>query len=178
MTEYYFDMETTGTNFVTDKIITIQWQRLNGFTGKPIGNLNISKSWESSEESVIKAFLPYLKCRPFDFIFIGKNLLFDFCFLNQKLKEYKLGEIDLPCLYERATVDIKHILVMVNNGNFLGYDKILPKSSPLSNDKIPLLYEERKYSEIVKYIEDESSDFLKAYQIMKKEMPLFKERLN
>jgi len=31
MAEFYFDMETTGFDFDTDTIETIQWQRLNGF---------------------------------------------------------------------------------------------------------------------------------------------------
>ena len=43
MAEYYFDMETTGFNFDVDEIITIQWQRLNGFTREPIEKLNILK---------------------------------------------------------------------------------------------------------------------------------------
>ena len=51
MVEYYFDVETTGTDFEKDKIITIQWQRL-GFVGEPVGELNILKSWESSEKDV------------------------------------------------------------------------------------------------------------------------------
>ena len=48
MVEYYFDMETTGVDFDKDEIITIQWQELD-ITGKPIGKLNILKSWDSSK---------------------------------------------------------------------------------------------------------------------------------
>jgi len=177
MAEYYFDMETTGFNFDEDEIITIQWQRLNGFTGEPISELNLLKRWESSEKDILKTFLPNLRCKPFDFIFIGKNLLFDFCLLNQRLKQHNLGEIDLRCLYERVSLDIKPILVMMNKGNFIGYDKMLPKTNPLTNDQIPRLYREGKFPEIIQYIEDETKDFIKAYQIFKKEMPLFRDRL-
>lgn len=92
MVEYYFDMETTGRNLETDEIITIQWQKLDRFTGKPIGELNILKRWEfrekeDSEKEMLKTFLPNLKCKPFDFVFVGNNLLFDFCFLSQRIKE-------------------------------------------------------------------------------------------
>ena len=52
--EYYFDMETTGLNFNTDKIITIQWQELDGMTGEPVAELNILKSWESSEKEILE----------------------------------------------------------------------------------------------------------------------------
>ena len=63
MPEYYFDTEATGFDFDKDEIITIQWQRLNGFTGEPIGELTILKRWESSEEEIIRTFIPNLKCR-------------------------------------------------------------------------------------------------------------------
>lgn len=177
MTEYYFDTETTGFDFDKDEIITIQWQRLNGFTGEPIDELNILKSWESSEEEIITTFLPNLRCKPFDFIFIGKNLLFDFCFLNQRMKHYNLGEFDLRWLYERVWLDIKPILVIMNNGNFTGYDKVLPKTNPLTNDKIPQLHKDGKHPEIIQYIKDEAKDFVKAYQIFKKEMPSLAKHL-
>ena len=171
LTEYYFDIETTGFDFDKDEIRTIQWQRLSGFTGEPIDELNILKSWESSEKEIIKTFLPNLTCRPFDFIFIGKNLLFDFCLLRQRMKHYGLGEFDLRCLYDRVWLDIKPILVVINKGNFVGYDKVLPKTNPLTNDKIPQLFIEGKYPQIIQYIKDEAKDFTRAYQIFKKEMP-------
>jgi hypothetical protein len=172
MVEYYFDMETTGVDFNKAEISTIQWQRLDGFTGEPIDKLNILKSWESSEKEILESFLPNLTCRPFDFIFVGKNLLFDFCLLNERLKKHRLGEFDFRWLYERCSLDLKHILILMNKGNFSGYDKVLPKTNPLSNDKIPELIRNRKYTEVEKYIEDEASDFVRAYQVLKKEMPL------
>jgi len=175
LTEYYFDMETTGFDFDKDEIRTIQWQSLNGFTGEPIDELTILKSWKSSEEEIIKTFLPNLECKPFDFIFVGKNLIFDFCLLNQRMKYYNLGELDLRWLYNRVWLDIKPILVIMNKGNFRGYDKVLPKTNPLTNDKIPQLFIEEEYSQIIQYIEDEAKDFIKAYQVFKKEMPSLKK---
>lgn len=167
--EYYFDIETTGTNFDKDEVITIQWQELDRYTGKPIGKLNILKRWDSSEERILKEFVPNLTCYHWDFIFIGKNLLFDFCMLNERLKHFKLGEIDLRCLNERVSLDIKPILVIMNEG-FIGFDQVLPKTNPTTGDMIPKLYKERKYPKIVKYIKDEAQDFTDAYQIIKKEI--------
>jgi DNA polymerase elongation subunit (family B) len=166
-------METTGVDFDTDEIITIQWQRLNGFTGEPIDELNILKRWESSEKEIVKSFLPNLKCRPFDFIFVGKNLVFDFCLLNERMKKYKLGTFDMRYLHERCILDLKPILVLMNNGKFVGYDKVLPKTNPLTNDEIPKLFKEgkKRFPEIVQYIKDEATDFIKAYQVFKKELP-------
>jgi uncharacterized protein YprB with RNaseH-like and TPR domain len=59
LTEYYFDIETTGFDFDKDELITIQWQRVNGFTGEPIGELNILKRWEymvNGEKEILTAF--------------------------------------------------------------------------------------------------------------------------
>ena len=136
MAEYYFDIETTHFDFDKAEIITIQWQRLNGFTGEPLDKINILKAWESSEEDILKQFYPNLKCNPFDFIFVGKNLFFDFCVLNERLKHYGLGEIDLRCLHERVSLDIKPILVIMNDGRFRGYDKVMPKTNPTTNAQL------------------------------------------
>ena len=97
--------------------------------------------------------------------------------LNERLKHYGIGEIDLRCLTQRVSLDIKPILVVMNGGNFKGYDKILPKTNPTSNDMIPKLYSEKKYPEIIKYIEDETKDFIKSYQVLKKELPKLKSLL-
>jgi len=176
--EYYFDTETTGLNPQKDKIITIQWQRVNGFTGEPISELQILKEWESSEKEILKEFLPNLMCEePFDFIIVGKNLMFDFIFLSNKLEKYGLGKLDLNYCYERVTLDIKPILVMINKGNFRGYDKVLDKEGTLANVKVPQLYKDKRYPEIIKYIEEETKVFLKAYQIFKREMPSLAKHL-
>lgn len=170
LAEYYFDIETTGVDFDKDEIITIQWQELDRFTGEPIGELHILKRWESSEEEIIKAFQPKLTCNHWNFIFIGKNLFFDFCMLDERLKHFKLDGIDLRCLNERISLDIKPILVIMNKG-FIGYDKIIPKTNPTPNNMIPQFFREGKHQEIIKYIEDEANDFIKAHQIFKKQIP-------
>jgi len=97
--------------------------------------------------------------------------------LNERLQHYGLGEIDLRCLHERVSLDIKPILVIMNDGNFKGYDKVMPKTNPTTNDMIPKLFEEKKYAEIVKYIEDEAKDFTKAYLMFKKEIAPLKRLL-
>jgi hypothetical protein len=60
----------------------------------------------------------------------------------------------------------------MNNGNFKGYDKVLPTTNPLTNDQIPKLLKEKRYPEIEQYIKDEAKDFIEAYQKLKLEMPL------
>jgi len=170
LAEYYFDIETTGTNFDKDEIITIQWKRL-GNTGEPMGELNILKRWESSEKEILKMFAPNLTCNPWDFVFVGKNLTFDFNMQNQRMKNYNLGEFNLRCLHERLAIDIKPVLVLMNDCRFAGHQRLMPKTNPLENKDIPELFREGKFAEITKYIQDETQDFIKVYQTLRKEMP-------
>lgn len=172
MAEYYFDTETTGTNPLSDKITTIQWQRLNGFTGEPIGDLNILKEWESSEKEILERFLPIFKCEYiFDFIPIGKNLWFDFKFLGYRAEKCGLKGLDMRYFFDRPHVDLKHVLVMINQGRFLGYDKVIGEEDSLIVVDVPKLYREGKYSEMIKYVKEEAKIFTTAYQILKKQMP-------
>lgn len=172
LVEYYFDMETTGLKPEHDKIITIQTQKLVGRTGEPIGEIDILKEWESSEKDIIEKMIPLFTCEnPFDFIVVGKNLLFDFMFLTQRAKKHGLKGLDMRCFYNRASIDLKPVLVMINNGNFRGYDKVLDKKGKLANVKVPSLYKEKKYAEIIQYIKDEAKVFINAYQKMRKKMP-------
>jgi len=65
----------------------------------------------------------------------------------------------------------------MNNGNFKDYDKVIPKTNPVTNDRISQLFLDEEYSEIIQYIKDEAKDFIKAYQIFKKEIPSLKKYL-
>lgn len=178
MSEYYFDMETTGLDPLNNKIISFQWQQLSGSDGKPLDDLKILKEWESSEEEILRRFLPVICTEnPFDFIMVGKNLIFDFMFLNQRAQAYGLKGFSLQKCHERCWIDLKPILIMINRGRFKGYDRVIDKNGSLTKVNVPKLYKEKKYSEIINYIQDESTVFLRAFQTLKKEMPSLKVKL-
>ena len=171
LVEHYFDIETTGLNPENAKVITVQIQKIDGWTGELIGEIEIQKEWESSERELLEKVMPLLTCeKPFDFLMIGKNLLFDFMFLSKRAEKYGLRGMDLHCLHDRAFLDLKHLLVMMNEGNFKGYDKLLKKGKHI-NEEIPELYSQRNYDEIAVYIKEEAKIFIEAYQKLKKEMP-------
>ena len=177
LVEHYFDLETTGLDPEHDKIITIQIQELVGRTGEPIGEIDILKEWESSEKEIIEKVMPLLTCEnPFEFIIVGKNLMFDFMFLDERAKKYGLKGMDLHCIHDRAFIDLKHSLVMINEGVFRGYNKLLKKGK-FANVQVPKLYEEKNYEEIVEYIKEEAKIFVDAYQKLRKNMPSLAKHL-
>jgi DNA polymerase elongation subunit (family B) len=172
LVEHYFDIETTGLNPGHDKVITVQIQKMAGWTGELIGEMEILKEWESSEKQLLERTMPLLTCeRPFDFIIIGKNLLFDFDFLSKRAEKYGLKGMGLRCVYDRVFLDLKHVLVMINEGNFKGYDRLLKKGK-YANKNIPDLYRQKRYDEISEYIKEEAGIFIEAYRRLRKEMPL------
>ena len=57
MGTFYLDVETTGLDPAKDRIITIQFQELDRYTGEAVGELVILKEWESSEKEILKEFI-------------------------------------------------------------------------------------------------------------------------
>lgn len=170
MSEYYFDIETTGLEPSKGKIITIQRQELSQF-GQPVGDLQILKEWDDSEEKILKVFRSRLPEYPFDFIMVGNNLLFDLMFLSRRAERHKMKGLSLEDFRKRPFLDLKPILVMLQGGQFKGYNR-LPglelKRGPKPD--IPQMYEEKRYGEIVSYIQGEAKAFLDVYGILKKDM--------
>lgn len=170
MTEYYFDIETTGWDPAEDKIITIQWQRLS--YGKGVGPVNILKEWESSEKEILEEFLPKIHCDNYwDYIFVGDNLLFEFNFLNERLKRYGLKGMDLDHCTERPFINLKNTLVLMNDGQFRGYTDILNQNATIDNTEIPGLYENEEYDKIEEYIVEEAESFTDLFSKLKKSLP-------
>ena len=172
MAEYYFDIETYSPgekpNPETDKIISIQFQRMDLETGRPIGDLIILKEWESSEEKIVKNFYDIFFREGLDiwnFVMVGNNLNFDFEFLILKFEKYlgkKLSSKDLHCI--RPHFDIKPFLVMLNGGNFKGasLDKFTKKNQ--NGRAIKDYYQNKEYSKIEDYIKNETESFLEFLQ--------------
>ena len=157
MTEYYFDVETLGTDPQQDKIITIQYQRLED--GQPVEDMVILKEWESSEGDIIKEILDMqLLESGWDFVPIGNRLRFDLIFVIEKATQYGLldwspGDIKYY-FFNKPTLDVAPILVMMNDLKFLGsgIDNFTMKQK---GSIVPVHYNNGDYDEIVKYIEIE-----------------------
>jgi hypothetical protein len=157
MTEYYFDIETLGTDPQDDKIITIQYQKMED--GEPVEDLIILKEWESSEGDIVKEILDKQLLEPgWDFIPFGNRLKFDIIFIIEKAKQHglldwKLGDIKYY-FFNKPTLDIAPILVMMNDLKFLG-SGIDSFTNKKKGSIVPVHYNNGEYDEIIKYIEVE-----------------------
>lgn len=177
MPEYYLDIETNAKgskpDIENDEILTIQFQRLGSVSGQKESNLTIFKSWESSEEEILKKFHSIFQpSKLFEFIPIGMNLSFEFFMLQNRWK--RIG-IEVPLktlLHDHPRIDIKPILVMLNGGSFKGASLGKFTGKTHSGDKIPEWYAKKDYAAIEKYVQDEAEGFIKFYQRLKERIPV------
>lgn len=72
-------------------------------------------------------------------------------------------------LGHRPMIDLKHVLVLVNNGYFKGYQRFLGKIGLAKN--MTSWYYSANYHAIENYIRREVDDFLKMYFILKVVLP-------
>jgi hypothetical protein len=161
---YYFDIETTGLDYEKDEIITIQFQKILFEDGSPQEPLTILKSWGKgeSEEIMINEITPLImSTNPFKFVPIGNNLNFEFKFLLSKISKYLKIQIDPLYFHSRPHIDLKHVMILLNQGRFKGYNTILKKIE--SGLNVPIWYQEREYLKILNYIKMEAQAFTDFY---------------
>ncbi len=169
---YYFDIETTGVEPGINMVVTIQYARLSR-DFEPESELTILKVWEfSSERDLIKFFLEESKFfeDPFTFVPVGVNLLFDLIFLYKRARLYRLVNRPLAgILRDKAFIDLKPILVMLNNCEFRGYNRFIDMhmTTKTRGQDIPTLYAKGEYDKIVEYVRDEYQATLKVLKQVK-----------
>ena len=177
---YYLDIETTGKDPMQDKIITIQYQKLDRYTANPVDSLKILKEWESDEKTILTKFISdsgvdgYL----WDFVPFGFNLPFEHKFFLQRCKANGLepvsilGEIGNP----RPHIDLKLLALLKNQYEFKGSSLDFLTNKPRDGRHIPNLYAQKKYLEIESYIKNEATEFISFCQWLSKDMPAILEK--
>lgn len=164
MGSYYLDIETTGKEPGNSKIITIQWQELERFTGKPIGELNFLKEWQSSEKNIIEEFIDKARINdayPFTFVPIGYNLFFEHRFLLAKSTYYELFPIEI---ISRPYIDMQQLAILMNKGEFKGTRLNDVTGKPSDGSNIPVWYHNQNFDKIEEYVIREASEFTKFVQ--------------
>ena len=161
MPEYYFDMETTGSNPTIDEIITIQYRRLDMGNGNPIEPLVILKRWDSSEEKILKEFLETFDyfSNPWSFVMVGSNLTFDKTLLITRARVLLNLEIDpIQLFHNHPTLDLKSIKILMNHGQFKGASFANLLQEERQGQYVPVWYQNQEYTKIIKYIEEQGKE--------------------
>jgi len=156
---YYLDIETTGLDPENNQILTIQYQKISVYTGKPVEPLTILSSWDCSEEDIVSeiAFL-MLDDYPWNFVPVGNNLTFEFKFLSSKFRKYLGRDISIEYFVSRPHIDLKSVMILANSGKFKGCHLVLGKQGKGSD--VPIWHENGEYQKIIEYIKDEAKCFL------------------
>lgn len=168
----YFDIETYSPGDKpdpkTDKIISIQFQKVNLETGEKIGNLQILKEWEDSEEEIVKFIYKwFFKRNPWGFIPLGFNLNFEWKFLCEKFKQYNLGNLELGDFVENMPqIDLK-VLAVIKKGTFIGASLSSISNKVDDGHVIKEFYENKEFDKIIDYIEKETDSFIELYKKIK-----------
>ena len=157
MVYYYLDLETHSTGDrpdpSKDTIIAVILCAIDPKTGKRLQEPLLLKEWESSEKELLGALRKRLVGRPFDFIPIGFNTLFDLWFLKSKLG------LDDSFYTEKPHLDLKHVAVLANKGRFKGV-KLGTEGNPVRD-----WYEYEDYRSIEQYMLEKMDAFLEQYRM-------------
>jgi len=179
MAEYYFDIETEGEDPQQDRIITIQYQQLEG--GKPIGNFTILAEWEWGEKEMVKTVVDKGLLDPgWDFIPIGNRLKFDLTFLIEKSQKYGLLKWDASRIkhyfFKKPMIDFYPILVLMNEGKFVGSGIQTFTKKRESGMAVPIYYKRGDYQAILRYVEEEKKEAIDLYAEVRSLLSAFGDR--
>jgi len=174
--EQYRHVNTAGFHSECSKVITMQFQELDCETGEPKSELTIYKDWQPgySEIALVRMF-KHNCFNTWDFIPVGNNIRFDIDYMVAKIKQYypELKEdTTTATLNQKPSLDLKNVLMLINNDPCLRYKSLLAKNGEASH--MAEWYYNKQYDKIEEYIQDEAKNFVNMYKIAKKELPKIK----
>jgi hypothetical protein len=176
MPAYYFAMEGYHAGEkpdpAVDTVITIQYQKIDLTSGEPLEKLTILKEWESSEKSIVTTFYNQFfrpEVRVTHFMPVGMNLDYAYEMIVAKCKKYNLPPITSHQLYyERPRLDLRSVLVLLNDGRFAGARLDTFSSKKSDAGRINTWYEKKEFKPIEHTLRDEAETFLKLFQYLSK----------
>jgi uncharacterized protein YprB with RNaseH-like and TPR domain len=146
-------METTGLDSVNNQVLTVQIRRNR--------KNKIWKSWESNEFTIIDAFLDFLKQIDSNEPIYRFNVLkFDLPFLLTRIANYRtqtgISRSIWKLIFNKRWLDLYQILgdSYFSLKDWVVHTEFKRKQQYTGRD-IPVLYSQKKYREILEYINTE-----------------------
>jgi hypothetical protein len=176
MPAYYFAMEGYHTGEkpdpAVDKLITIQYQKIDLTSGEPLEELTILKEWESSEKDIITTFYNQFfkpEMPVTHFIPVGLNLDYEYEMIIAKFKKYNLPAITSHQIYyQRPRFELRPIIVLLNDGRFAGARLDLFSSKKYDGSHMRKWYDNKDFKKIEHFIREETEAVLKLLQYLSK----------
>ena len=176
MPAYYFAIEGYHVGEkpdpAVDKLITIQYQKIDLTTGEPLGELTLLKEWESSEQAIFTTFFnqffkPDLPVT--HFIPVGMSLDYEYEMIIAKCKKFNLPVVTSHQLYfQRPRFDLKSTVVLLNDGRFAGARLDLFSSKKYDGSHMKKWYESKDFRKIEHFVREETEAVLKLLQYLSK----------
>ncbi len=176
---YYLSIETASEykdrNPSTDKIITIQYQKLDDL-GNPIEDIVILKSWESDEKTILEQFMNIYHMGndnyKWQFIPIDNMINYSLLTIAHRAMNHKLltisGSLCDSLFYNKPMLNIQPIFIFGNSMSFKSGLRI----NEYARLNIPTLYKNKKYDEITKIIENKAVAMIQCIRLFIEKIPI------
>jgi hypothetical protein len=176
MPAYYFSIEgvKTGekTDPATDRLVTLQYQKIDLTTGETLDVLVIHRVWESSEKEIVTTFFNQF-FRPgtpvTQFIPVGLNLDYAYEMLVALFRRYGLATLtSYELYYQRPRFDLRPILILLNNGRFAGASLDAFSLKKGEDRHMEKWCDKKEFGRVEHYVREETTRFLKVLQYLSK----------
>ena len=180
MPQYYFDIVTYSPGNKPDpekdRIISIQYQKIDFRSGTALQDMVVHKEWESSEEEIVTRFFDkFFRGGQNKWIFIpvGYDLNAIWEIITLKFEEY-LGPHfrNKRFHYTIPSIDLQPVVVLLNGGNFIGANLEKFTKEPAYKNQVKTWYDGGEHAKIEENIHSSAATFLKFYAKVKKNCPI------
>lgn len=176
MPAYYFAIEGIKTGErsdpATDRLVTLQYQKIDLTTGESLEPLVIHREWKSSEQEIVTSFYAefFRSGTPVaHFIPVGLNLDYAYEMLVALFRKYGLPPLTSHELwYQRPRFDLRPIVILLNDGRFAGASLDAFSLKKGEDRHMEKWYDKQDYSRIEHYVREEAQRFLKVLQYLSK----------
>jgi hypothetical protein len=174
MPAYYLSIEGIKTGEksdpATDRLVTLQYQKIDLTTGETLDVLVIHRVWESSEKEIVTSFYNQF-FRPgtpvTQFIPVGLNLDAAYEMLVALFRKYSLAPpTSYELYYQRPRFDLRPIVVLLNNGRFAGASLDAFSLKKGEDRHMEKWIDKKEFGRIEHYVREEATRFLKVLQYL------------